>query len=108
VKQLDREKVIKGLEHCISADETCAGCPYEGTTCTTTLNADALALIKEQGAVPNELKLKMWNALYAKEDEYEKKLVGTDKHHEWFSTYRPWLQMGFNIAIDAIAEWEGR
>ena len=63
--------------------------------------------LKEQEAVPNELKLKMWNALYAKEDEYEKKLVGTDKHNEWFSTYRPWLQMGFNIAIDAIADWEG-
>lgn len=29
--------------------------------------------MKEQEAVPNELKLKMWNALYAKEDEYEKK-----------------------------------
>ena len=64
--------------------------------------------MKEQEAVSNELKLKMWNALYAKEDEYEKKLVGTDKHHEWFSIYRPWLQMGFNIAIDVIAEWEGR
>lgn len=43
----DKEKVIKGLEHCISADKTCTGCPYEGTTCTTTLNADALALLKE-------------------------------------------------------------
>lgn len=48
----DREKVIKGLEHCISADETCEGCPYEGTTCTTTLNADALALLKEQKWIP--------------------------------------------------------
>ena len=45
---MDREKVIKWLEHCISADETCEGCPYEGTTCTTTLNADALAMLKEQ------------------------------------------------------------
>lgn len=44
----DREKVIKGLEQCISADKTCFGCPYEGTTCTITLNADALALLKEQ------------------------------------------------------------
>jgi coenzyme F420-reducing hydrogenase gamma subunit len=44
----DREKAIKGLEQCISTDKTCSGCPYEGTTCTTTLNADALALLKEQ------------------------------------------------------------
>lgn len=44
----DREKVIKGLKQCISVDETCTGCPYEGTVCTTTLNSDALALIKEQ------------------------------------------------------------
>ena len=68
---------------------------------------DALALLKEQ-EVPEELKLKIWNALYTKEDEYEKKLIEADKCHEWFSIYRPWLQMGFNIAIDAIAEWEGR
>lgn len=66
------------------------------------------AMLEEQEAITNELKLKMWNALYAKEDECEKKLVGTDKHHEWFSIYRPWLQIGFNIAIDAIADWEGR
>ena len=44
----DLEKIIKGLEHCISTDKTCSGCPYEGTTCTTTLNADALALLKKQ------------------------------------------------------------
>ena len=42
------EKVIKGLEQCISADKTCSNCPYEGTTCTTTLNRDALELLKEQ------------------------------------------------------------
>lgn len=68
---------------------------------------EIIALLEGQEAITNELKLKMWNALYAKEDECEKKLVGTDKHHEWFSTYRPWLQIGFNIAIDAIADWEG-
>ena len=69
---------------------------------------EIIALLEGQEAITNELKLKMWNALYAKEDECEKKLVGTDKHHEWFSTYRPWLQIGFNIAIDAIADWESR
>lgn len=69
---------------------------------------EIIALLEGQEVITNELKLKMWNALYAKEDECEKKLVGTDKYHEWFSTYRPWLQTGFNIAIDAIADWEGR
>ena len=44
----DREKVIKALESCISADVNCDASPYNGTTCTTTLNADALALLKEQ------------------------------------------------------------
>lgn len=52
----DRDKVIKGLEQCISVDETCTGCPYEGTVCTTTLNSDALALIKEQEAEISFLK----------------------------------------------------
>lgn len=42
------EKAIKGLEQCISTDKTCFDCPYEGTACTTTLNSDALALLKEQ------------------------------------------------------------
>lgn len=70
-------------------------------------------LLKEQEAVqqktiPEELKLKMWNALYAEEDEYEKKFVGKEEHLNWFTVYRPWLQKGFDIAINAIADWEGR
>lgn len=52
---MDREKVIKGLKQCISADETCAGCPYEGTTCTTTLNADVLAMLFQQDETIKEL-----------------------------------------------------
>ena len=58
--------------------------------------------------VPEELKQKMWNALYTEEDEYEKKFVGKEEHLNWFTVYRPWLQKGFNIAINAIADWEGR
>ena len=49
------DKVIEGLEHCMSAYTTCTGCPYEGTTCTTTLSADVLALLKEQ---PNVVRCK--------------------------------------------------
>ena len=51
----DMEKVIKGLEQCISPNWTCSGCPYEGTVCTTTLDADALALLKEQNEVIDAL-----------------------------------------------------
>ena len=102
-------KIINALECCINGS-LCAECDYEGIPrCfDKVLLSDAIAMLKEQEAITNELKLKMWNALYAKEDEYEKKLVGTDKHYEWFSIYRPWLQIGFSIAIDAIADWEGR
>ena len=108
----DREKVIQGLEHCKREsehidDNPCNGCPYYELKECQQMMAEALALLKEQ-KVPEELKLKIWNALYTKEDEYEKKLIEADKCHEWFSIYRPWLQIGFNIAIDAIAEWKGQ
>lgn len=49
----DREKVIKGLEHCTTAEtsEDCYGCPYDGQCGTdpSALERDALALLKEQG-----------------------------------------------------------
>lgn len=68
---------------------------------------EAIAMLKEQ-ELPTELKQKMWNALYAEEDEYEKKFVGKEEHLNWFTVYRPWLQKGFDIAINVIADWEGR
>ena len=74
---------------------------------------NALKTLKEQDVVkpkiiPEELKQKMWNALYAEEDKLEKKYVGTKEHNSWFLIYRPWLQEGFNLAIKAIADWEGQ
>lgn len=115
----DREKVIKGLECCMkwtgepdTATCHCSDCSYTnmdilGQRCLIDLINDALALLKEQ-ELPTELKQKMWNALYAEEDEYEKKFVGKEEHLNWFTVYRPWLQKGFDIAINAIADWEGR
>ena len=56
---MDREKVIKGLEHCTSHDDgrdkfggvgKCGGCPYYGHDCTDRMKKDALALLKEQKA----------------------------------------------------------
>lgn len=72
----------------------------------------AVNLLKEREAVepktiPEELKLKMWNAFYAEEDKLEEKYVGTKEHNSWFLIYRPWLQVGFNLAIKVIADWEG-
>lgn len=98
---MDREKVISEFEDFVKSFSKRDDTYYKG------LFVSVLAILKEQ-KVPEELKLKIWNALYAKEDEYEKKIIEADKCHEWFSIYRPWLQIGFNIAIDAIAEWEGR
>lgn len=98
---MDREKVVKETEDGIAFAESRG---FGGLASTM---RDALAMLKEQ-ELPTELKQKMWNALYAEEDEYEKKFVGKEEHLNWFTVYRPWLQKGFDIAINAIADWEGR
>ena len=48
----DREKVIKGLEVCISREPgkyTCHKCPYEtaGNVCEIKLSEDAIAMLKD-------------------------------------------------------------
>ena len=57
---MDKEKVIKGLEHCIREsehidDNPCDGCPYfvsDQYGCERTqMEKDALALLKEQEAL---------------------------------------------------------
>ena len=102
----DRDILIKGAEEILSYV-----LPDEKDTLGIMVKVgwvrDVLALLKEQ-ELPTELKQKMWNALYAEEDEYEKKFVGKEEHLNWFTVYRPWLRQGFDIAIEAIAEWEGR
>ena len=114
----DREKVVKGLEGMIDyffdiyrndTDSYKCAKAQEYSDCAI----DAIALLKEQEVVepkiiPEELKQKMWNALYAQEDKFEGKYVGTIEHDSWFFIYRLWLQKGFNLAIKAIADWEGR
>ena len=64
---------------------------------------EAVRLLKEQ----EDLKQKMWNALYSDEDKLEKNFIGTEEHDDWFTVYRPWLQRGFEIAIKVIAEQDG-
>ena len=69
----DYDKVVKGLEHCITRFDGChEDCPYHDTNlCPTGLMFDALALIKEQREA-----LREWgrNSLYA--PRKEKKDVG--------------------------------
>lgn len=114
------EKVIKGLHQHVEGPmyDRCGECSYyefdkDGFMCRDELLHDAIALLKEQETVKSktiseELKQKMWNALYTEEDKFDKKYAGTKEHDNWFLIYRPWLQDGFDLAIKAIADWEGQ
>ena len=52
----DREKVIKGLKYCTHTNGIdCQNCPYwQDDDCIDALNADFLALLKEQEVTGNE------------------------------------------------------
>ena len=101
------KEVIYSIERCIChVPDACLDCidvdhPYP--TCQNMLLNEAKELLKAQ----ENLKQKMWNALYAEEDKLEKKFIGTEEHGDWFAVYRPWLQRGFEIAIKVIAEQDG-
>lgn len=60
----DREKVIKGLDHC-SSGEGCKGCPYSkiesNHLCLVDCIRDALALLKEQGKIVLCKDCKYWH-----------------------------------------------
>jgi hypothetical protein len=62
----------------------------------------AMATVEETQTV--DVLQKLWNALYAEEDKFEKRYIGTQEHDNWFSVYRPWLQNGFGIAIKVLSE----
>lgn len=94
----NREKVIKDLEEFIRDLK-----PFCGNHEDWKKVYAALDLLEEQ----ENLKQKMWNALYAEEDNLEEKFIGTEKHNDWFTVYRPWLQRGFDIAIAVIAKQDG-
>ena len=105
----DKERVIKGLKCIIDGTVRCESCGYAidkhgHYSCQQNCASDAIALLKEQ----EDLKQKMWNALYAEEDNLENKFTGTEEHNHWFFVYRPWLQRGFEIAIKVIAEQDGK
>jgi len=63
-----------------------------------------LKMIEKLLVVDDNLLQKLWDTFYKEEDKWEKLLVGTSNHNDWFSTYRPWLQEGFGIAIKVLSQ----
>ena len=67
-RSIDREKVIKGLEHCSSGDG-CKGCPYSqsenGHVCSFNCIREAIVLLKEQKTVETiAIKKEMFDEYY--------------------------------------------
>ena len=52
IRMIDREKVANGLRHCLHYDGSCLDCPYDGPNCQNDVLDDAIAILKEQEAVP--------------------------------------------------------
>lgn len=51
----------------------------------------------------------MWEALFAVEDNLEQDCAGTENNDDWFLIWRPWLQRGHSLCIDAVVnmpEWK--
>ena len=70
---VDRDKVIKGLEHCCDPDKCDAGCPYykdydDVYDCMSKVAGDALELLKEQEQRINELEEKLRLLEYGDQD----------------------------------------
>lgn len=69
----DRKKVIKGLECCIRGETCISDCPYYKEVpmtdgrCITTVQADALAMLKEQEEEIKEKNARIWQLLCEKE-----------------------------------------
>ena len=72
--------------------------PYQ-RQCNKILN-----MIERLLVMDDNLLQKLWNAFYEEEDKWEQLLVGTSNHDNWFTTYRPWLQEGFEIAIKVLSQ----
>lgn len=91
---MDREKVIKGLEHC-SSSLGCYECPYSEIDqrtieCQLELDRDALALLKEQEAWINEIA------------EYQQSISGSGMHE--LDDYEKGKWDGLQIAWNIISE----
>ena len=105
MEMIDREKVTRAVDSCFDywLEQHRCLLPLE-LEAVRQLKTDALTLLKEQESI----KQKMWNALYAEEDKLEKQYAGTNMNDDWFLVYRPWLQRGFEIALEVIVKQEGQ
>lgn len=72
--------------------------PYQ-RQCNKILN-----MIERLLVMDDNLLQKLWNAFYKEEDKWEQLFVDTSSHDNWFTTYRPWLQEGFGIAIKVLSQ----
>lgn len=71
--EIDREKVVKGLECCSKSfnDLKCNSCPYDHygviEECTNVLAQDSLLMLKEQDEAIKEKNQRIWQLLCEKE-----------------------------------------
>lgn len=97
---VDREKVIKGLEHCGQPTE-CDGCPYDSEMggCFRYLKADALNLLKEQEPIEPKVDVDEWRCGNCGHELEHQELLGENVlFHEQYS-YCP--QCGKAVKWDA-------
>lgn len=94
----DREKVIKGLECCTRGDACSSDCPYfkeapiTDGRCITAVQADALALVKEQ-----EEQTRKWLQNIA---DNQLSIGGVDPLTEYEQGKWDGLQMAFEILTE--------
>ena len=95
---MDRDKVIKGLEHCISEseyidDNPCKGCPYfvsDQYGCDRTqMEKDALELLKEQEMVKPYIDIDEAKCPICKVKLTRQELLGDNVLYEDFFDYCP-------------------
>lgn len=92
---VDRQKVIKGLEHCLSGDG-CKGCPYSKNEsgCSFDSIRDAIVLLKEQEgyvSVPFS-----WLVKFCTHIDFVKPLTDAEREVAWRQKLRQ--QFGINVS----------
>ena len=91
----DREKIIKGLECCTKGNVCFSDCPYfkevpiADGKCITILQADALALLKEQEAVTPYIDIDEAKCPICKVKLTRQELIGDNVLFEDFFDYCP-------------------
>jgi len=101
----DIEKVIKGLEHCISEGD-CRGCPYFKEILDSKIicpcREDALALLKEQDAVVKQWTKEIADMQLAHAPNDYHGFMSLDEYLE--NKYKKGIWDGLQIAWNIISE----